>query len=75
MNSSNDNIYAVSGVALDTNVRVRALGRGALLKRKLHFSPQIDRNWKPINAFPMRLGRQIQAASVLELVPSIGIFA
>ena len=62
MNSSNDNIHTVSGVAQDKKVRVRALGRGARSRRKLHFSPQVDSNWKPINAFTKHLGKKRGAA-------------
>ena len=62
MNSPNDNIHTASGVAQDKKVRVRALGRGACLKSKLHFPPEADRNRKPINAFATRLGRQTGAA-------------
>ena len=36
MNSSQDNIYTVSGVAQDKKLRVLALGRGVPSKRKLH---------------------------------------
>ena len=77
MNSSNDNINTASGVAQDKKVCVWALGRGARSKNKLHFPPQPDRNWKFINAFATRLGRQMGhcTISVLELVPGIGIFA
>ena len=31
-----------------------------LLKSKLHSPPQADHNWKPINAFPTCLGRQME---------------
>ena len=58
----NDNIHTASGVAREKNVRVRALDRGACLKRKLHFPSQTDSNWKPINGFATRLGRQMEAA-------------
>ena len=40
----------------------KSLGRKARLKSKLHSLPQADRNWKPINAFATRLGRQIGTA-------------
>ena len=59
MNSSIDNIYTASGVAQDKKVCVRALDREARSKSKLHL--QADRNWKSINAFAMRLGRQMRA--------------
>ena len=59
MNSLNDNIYTVSGVAQDKKVRIRALGRGACSKSKLHSPPQTNHNWKPINAFTTCLGRQM----------------
>ena len=62
MNSLNDNIYTAPGVARYKNVRDRALGRGARSKSKLHSLPLADRNWKPINAFATRLGRQMEAA-------------
>ena len=62
MNSPNDNIHIASGVAQDEKVCVWALGRGARLKSKLHSLPQADRNWKSINAFTTRLGRQMEAA-------------
>ena len=62
MNSTNDNIHTASGVAQNKNVRVQALGRGAHSKSKLHSPPQADRNWKPINAFAVCLGRQMGAA-------------
>ena len=61
MNSSNDNIHTASSVAQDEKVRVSALGSGARSKSKLHFPPQADRYWKPINAFATLLGRQIGA--------------
>ena len=51
-----------SGVAQDKKIRVRALGRGSLLKSKLHSPPQAERNWKPINAFDTHFGRQMRAA-------------
>ena len=51
MNNPNDNIHSASGAAQDKKLRVRALGRGARLKSKLHFPPQADRKWKSINAF------------------------
>ena len=62
MNRSNDNFYTASGVAQDKNFCVRALGRETRLKNKLHSPPQVDRNWKPINAFATRLGRQTREA-------------
>ena len=62
MNSPNDNIYTASGVTQDKKVRIGdALERGTGLKSKLHSPPQVDRNWKPINAFVTRLGRQMGA--------------
>ena len=77
MNNLNDNIHTASGVAQDKKVRVRALGRGARSKSKLHSTPQADRNWKPINTFAMHLGKQRghRTISVLQLIPNIGIFA
>ena len=62
MNSPNNNIYTASGVAQDKKVRIRALGRRARLKSKLHFPPQADRNLKLINTFATRLGRRMGAA-------------
>ena len=38
------------------------LGRGAPSKSTVHSPPQTDRNWKPINTFATRLGRQMGAA-------------
>ena len=76
MNSLQDNIYIVSGVAMEKKVCIWALGRGAR-KSKLYSPPQPDRNWKPIDAFVTLLQRQIgqRTVSVLELVSNIGIFA
>ena len=51
------------GVTQDKKVHVWTLGRVARSKSKLHFSPQPDRNMKPINAFATRLGRQMGAAN------------
>ena len=62
MTQSNNSIHTALGVAQDKKVRVRALGRGARSKSKLHFPPQADRNWKPINAFATRLGRKMGTA-------------
>ena len=62
MNSPNDNIHTASGVVQNKKMRVRALGRGARSKSKLHSPPQADRYWKPINAFATCLGRQMGAA-------------
>ena len=56
MNSPNDNIHTPSGVAQNKKIRVRALGRTARSKSKLHSSA------KPINAFATRLGRQMGTA-------------
>ena len=47
------------GVMQNKKVCVWALGRGTLLKSKPHSPPQVDCNWKPINAFPMCLERQM----------------
>ena len=62
MNSPNDNIHTASGVAQNKGTCVRALGEGTCFKSKLHSSPQLDRNWKPINAFATYLRRQMGAA-------------
>ena len=62
MISSNDNIHTASGVAEDEKVRVWALGTGARSKSKLHSPSQANLNWKPINTFSTRLGRQIRAS-------------
>ena len=63
MNSSNENIHAASGVAQDKKIRVWAFGRAAASKSSYVYSPpQVDCNWKPINAFSTRLGRQKKAA-------------
>ena len=48
------------GVMENKKVCVWALGRGTLLKSKLHSPSQTDYNWKPINAFPTCLGRQME---------------
>ena len=40
MNSLNENIHTAWGVAQNKKVRVRALGRDARLKSKLHSPPQ-----------------------------------
>ena len=47
------------GVMQNKKVCVWALGRGTLLKSKLHSPPQVDCNWKPINAFPTCLERKM----------------
>ena len=62
MNRVKNNIHAASGVAQDKKVRVRALGRGARSKSKLHSPPQADHHRKPTNAVATRLGRQMGAA-------------
>ena len=62
MNSPNHNNHTASGVAQNEKVRVRALARGARLKSKLHSPPQDDRNWKLVNTFATRLGRQMGEA-------------
>ena len=77
MNSPNGNIRTASGVAQDKKVRVRPSGREACSKSKLHFPPQADHNWKSVNAFATRLGRQMGATEniCINLVPNIEIFA
>ena len=76
MNSPNDNIHTASGVAQDKSVRVRALGRGACSKCKLHSPLQADRNWKHIYSLRVWGGKWRQpTVSVLELVPNIRVFA
>ena len=77
MNALNDNIYTASGIAQDKKVCVQALGRRSCSKSKLHSPLQADHNWKPINAFAMHLGRQMEQHTVLvlKLVPNIGIYA
>ena len=62
MNSLNDNIYTASDVMQDKKVHTQALGRRIHSKSKLHSSSQADHNWKLINAFAMRLERQMGAA-------------
>ena len=77
MNSSNDNIHTVSGVAQDKKIHVRALGKGGRSKSKLNSFPQADRNWKPtvteINVFALRLGRKMGALH--SICTRVGTFA
>ena len=65
------------GVMQNKKVCIWALERETLLKSKLHSPPQADHNWKPINAFPTCLGRQMEVVhvSALKLVPSIRIIS
>ena len=63
MNNSNYNIHTASGIAQDKKVRVRALIGKTRSKSKPHFSPQSERNWKPIIAICYALGRKMGAAN------------
>ena len=60
MKSLNNNIHTALGIAQDKNVCILALGTEATSKTKLHSTPQSNHNWKPINAFAISLGIQME---------------